>query len=499
MFSNIAYEALYTYLGLKFHEIFIEIITSEPFFKGLAILIFGVIFVVTVVKIFSRYVPGVMLSKSSLPLTKAIKVIFLLFFGLSLLRVDARMEVKDYSRKSWHSNPYILDQVGATKESYRVSFIFDLLSRTAEELAALLSRVVDQLMAKTHSQLDSPNFFYKSIIYSGIATIEDPELQESLSFFTQECIEKVLPQFARYRNNRSFFDKIFSDDGDVVDDALKEIPITSISGTNCLDVKNEVNQKLSEYAKAKIDPIKRSTVGQTMMESLRLSTDTWDQLTISSQLVNHYLDERENHLGIARGSKVPGTTSVIFQYLNRLKSWDGFLSLTGNKDKHGSAEASERSKRFSEHLMRAPHIAGIIKMFLIALFPWLFLFVIAGKWKVLVIWFTTYCSVLLWTPLWTWVYHIMVNIALSADLIEAFGKVGAGVSLYGAKLINSKIYYMFSVFSWVQILIGTVVTGSTLYFLRPMLTSGQEESAPEFVESIGDLASTAAKKAVTKI
>jgi len=161
MFSNVAYEALYTFIGLKFHERFIAAITSEAFFKGLVLLIFGVLFVMTILRFFSRYMPHSLVNKRFVPVTAFIKIVFFLFLGLSLLRVDSGTTVKKFSRESWHGNPYIMDKIGDVSHEYKVSFIFDLMSRSAEELAALMGRIVDKVMSKTHSQLDAPDFFTK--------------------------------------------------------------------------------------------------------------------------------------------------------------------------------------------------------------------------------------------------------------------------------------------------------------------------------------------------
>ena len=194
MFSNTAYEALYQYLGLSIHQQFIEAITSEVFFKAMILVIFGVMFLVTTLKFFSRYMPGVLVSRKHIPLSSFFKIIFCLFIGLSLLRVGSHSSVKNYSGQSWVTNPYIKSQYADLKDNIKVSFLFDLLSRSAEETTAFLGRIIDKAMAKNHSQLDAPNFFYKAIMYSATATIEDHGLKESIHFYTNNCFEKVLPK-----------------------------------------------------------------------------------------------------------------------------------------------------------------------------------------------------------------------------------------------------------------------------------------------------------------
>ena len=151
--------------------------------------------------------------------------------------------------------------------------------------------------------------------------------------------------------------------------------------------------------------------------------------------------------------------------------WD-FLST------HGASEAASRSQKFSEHLARAPHVAGLIKLVLVATFPFLIFFVVAGKWKVLVYWFVLYFSVLLWTPLWVLFYHIMTSIAQSVEVMEELGHFSDGISLYGARLVSSRIYYFYSIYSWIQLLVATLTTGGAFFFLRPMLMENKQEISP---------------------
>ena len=68
------------------------------------------------------------------------------------------------------------------------------------------------------------------------------------------------------------------------------------------------------------------------------------------------------------------------------------------------------------------------------IFPFLVFFVVAGRWKAILYWYMIYFSVLLWTPIWTLFYHIMTNIALSADVMQSFGKLQDMVSLYSSSL-----------------------------------------------------------------
>ncbi|MBT4791326.1 MAG: hypothetical protein HON90_07130 [Halobacteriovoraceae bacterium] len=487
MFSNTAYEALYQYLGLELHSQFITAITSEVFFKAMVLIIFGVVFFVTIVKFFSRYMPNTLVSKKQIPLSAFVKVIFCLFLGLALLRVGSTTGVRNYYGDSWNDNPYIKTRYGDVKEKTKVSFIFDLLSRTAEESSAFLGRIVDKIMAKSHSQLGAPNFFYKAIMYSGTATIDDSNLKELVHFYTENCFEKALPLIgeARAKNKLNLF---FNQDNGV-DRKLSEIEIKTEDGVaySCLDVKNEVRTSLKQYATSHHVRFINSS-GRFVYP---IKDEAAQNMHMANMLVNHYMDDKESVMGIMKGSQLPGTTGRVFQYLNRLFSFDAILSLIGFSESHGASEAAVRSQKFSEHLARAPHVAGLIKLALVAIFPFLIFFIVAGKWKVLIYWFAIYFSVLLWTPLWVLFYHIMTSLAQSTEVMQEFGQFSDGISLYGAKLISSRMYYFYSIYSWLQLLVATLTTGSVVFFLRPMLMENNEESAPEFIGGASNTASTA--------
>ncbi len=487
MFTNTAYEALYQYIGLALHAQFIEVITSEGFFKAIVLMIFGVLFFSTAVKFLSRYVPGSLMAKKHVPLSSFVKIIGSLFLGLALLRVESSTFVKNYAGETWHNNPYIKLRYGDVKDKIKVSFVFDILSRTAEETTAMLNRMIDQVMSKSHSQLGAPNFFYKAIMYSGSATLESPETKELVHFYTEECFEKILPQLGSLDGNLSEF---FKPNG-LYDQKLSEINIRSEDSNHytCLDVKKEVRQSLKQLAIDHQVSFLRVTGGE--LPRVYEGDEAWQNMHMSNMLVNFYLDEKESVMGIMKGSQLPGTMGRVFQYLNRLFSFDAVLSIFGFSETHGASEAAVRSQKFSEELARAPHVSGFVKMILIFIFPFLMFFVVAGKWKVLVYWFALYTSVLLWAPLWTLFYHIMIGMAQSMEMMQALGELSDGISLYSAKLVSSRIYYFYSIYSWIQILIGVFVTGGMFYFLRPLLTETESEKAPGFIGDASDTAGTA--------
>lgn len=490
MFSNTAYEAMYQYLGLELHSRFIEVITSQKVFLGMIVMIFGFMFFLTAVQFFSKYLPGAIVSRRHVPLSRFFCIVCLLFFSISILKMGSSTGVRRFNGESWHQNPYIHGQMKQVSPQYRVSFVFDLMSRSAEEIAALLAHVIDGLFQTTHSQLEAPNFFFKAIMYGAARTIEDQDLKRSIHAYTDECFDRILPLVGELRGQNKL-DGFFADSA-IVDRRLSELVIETPERTpyTCLDLKNDVQGRLKEYA------LSRPGIGRSldayMHGNAALNHGSWENLQVSNFLVNEYEATHEGLAGVQKGSQLPTVGGRIIQYFNRLTGFDGQLSLFSGGTLSGAWVAATRSQEFSENLARAPHVAGFIKMLLIASFPWLLFIVVAGYWRVLLYWWLTYFSVLLWTPIWTLLYHVMTSIALSAEVLEAFGKFNDGVSLYSAQLISSRIYHLFAVYSWLQLLTGTLFTGMMMYFLRPALTDTESDSAPDAAPAITDGASKAA-------
>jgi hypothetical protein len=378
---------------------------------------------------------------------------------------------------------------------YRVSFVFDLMSRTAEEVAALIARVTDRLFQTSHSQLEAPNFFFKAIMMGAVGTIDDPDLKRSIRFYTEECFDRILPLVGDFKGENRL-DGFFAD-SHAFDQKLGELLIETSDRTpyTCLDLKNEMRDRLRQYAVSR-----PNQVGQNLDQYMKgvgssyLNSASWSNLAVSNALVSEYQSQHEASFGVQKGSQVPTTAGRIVQYFNRITGFDGVLSLVSGGTLSGAWVAAERSQEFSENLARAPHVAGFIKMILIAAFPWLLFFVVAGRWKVLMYWWLIYFSVLLWAPIWTLLYHIMVGIALSADVLESLGKLSDGISLYGAQLVSSRVYHLFAVYSWLQLLTGTAFTGMLLYFIRPAMGDTESDAAPDALPAVMNGASKTASK-----
>ncbi len=494
MFTNSAYEALYQYIGLSLHSRFVEVLTSHKVFLAMVLLIFGVMFFTTAVEFFSRYIPGALIKRRQVPLSKFVKIIFCLFIGMSLLKIGTKTGVKSFTGKSWHENSYVRGKTLDVKPEYQVSFIFDILSRTAEEVAGFLNRMVDDLFKTTNSNLEAPAFFYKAVLFAGSSTLADPNLREQVDYYTEECIEKVLPLLAD-DNQKNRFDSFFEKEPEI-DRTLSQIELSDQGGQpgqtrqTCLDAKEEIRAKLFQEARTaggEITPLFHPT---SQSQDEFINDKTWQNIQVSSVLLDHYLEKKESFLGIQRGAVPPGGAAKAFQYLNRIFSWDAVSYLFGGRENHGASLAASRAQEFSENLTRAPHVAGFTKLCLIAFFPWLIFPVVAGYWRSLLFWFFLYLSVALWAPIWTLLYHIVTGITFSTETLSAFGKLSDGISLYSADVVNSRLNYMYAVYSWIQLLVATVITGGLLWFAKPLFSDGAKDSAPEFIDDAGRAAST---------
>ncbi|MBS1983569.1 MAG: hypothetical protein JST16_05295 [Bdellovibrionales bacterium] len=487
MFTNTAYEAMYQYLGLSLHSAFIEAITGQKVFAGIVLLTFGVCFFLTTVQFFSRYLPGSLVRKRFVPLSKYVQIVACLFLGSALLKVGSEVQVKSYRGESWHTNPYVKAHINEGQPSYRVSLVFDVLSRSAEEVSALIARIVDGLFKSTNSQLEAPDFFFKAIMYAGASTIDDPSLKKEITFYTEECFDRLLP-LVKQADARGRLDGFYGR-SPIIDERLREIVIDDKvpPPVTCLDVRQEMEGKLRSYAVAKGARLShQAEAGKSSVRDLV----NWENLVASRAIANHYLDSNEGWMGMQKEAELPTTGGRVFQRVFRLVSWNGLFSVLGLKDMQGAALAASRSLEFSELLARAPHIAGFIKMAAIAVFPWLLFFVVAGYWRALVYWFLVYFSVLLWTPIWTLLYHIVVSITLSAETMHAFGLLNDGISLTASELVTSRIYHLYEVYSWLQVLTGTLFTGGLLFFMRPILSDTTADEVPDAVDDSKKTAST---------
>ncbi|PIP92596.1 MAG: hypothetical protein COW78_19605, partial [Bdellovibrio sp. CG22_combo_CG10-13_8_21_14_all_39_27] len=282
MFSSTAYEAFYSIIGLHFHEASIKIITSQAILAGILALTFGSAFFFAVWGYFKRYLPGVFGGFRGASLGTFVKLIASFLLGVSLLKVGSFSNVRDHKRVSWHGNDYIATKVIDLQEQYKVSFLFDVLTQSAEEVANFMGLVVDKLFEKSNSELHAPSAFYKAIMYAGSVSIEDQSLRSLIDLYSSECFDKVIPQLevAKKTDKISEFFRPYG----VVDEALKGIKIPTQSGDEitCYDLKEKVQTDLYNYSRK----IQGKVAKYEENISLKVRRDTINE--ISSSALNNY-------------------------------------------------------------------------------------------------------------------------------------------------------------------------------------------------------------------
>jgi len=497
MYSNTAYEALYQLMGLKLQETITGWITSQYVFRAALFLIFGFSFMMFLLHYFSNLAPG-WIGGRSIGASRAVSLLLGLFIGVSILKVGVGTTVSSMSGVPWGDNPYIVSKDPSLAGSFQVSFLFRLLSGSAEELSRGLGFAIDKMFSQSNPQMIAPNLFYKAVLGAAADTIESPELKYDINLYTEECLSKVLPQF-NPTEDVSSIDQYFSINSPV-DQKLAQIPVgNSPTGPSetCLQMKEFINDSLTKYAQSNSSVYQ--TIADNPMATQHLISgfgQNFTNLVTSSMLMNHYLQASEGNLGMEKGTEIPGVSGRIAQFLSRNLA-DGFLTAIGRKDLRGVTLAAARSQELSDHLARAPHIAGQVKLFLIGFFPILVFFLAAGKYRPLFWWWLAYGSVCLWTPIWALLYHTMTALVLTTETMQAFGRLSDGLSLYAASLVSSRMYQAFAAYSYLQLAVGPLFSGGLLLGVRHLLADTDSAPSPGLPGAALGAASTATSVAST--
>lgn len=400
------------------------------------------------------------------------------------------MDIKDYSRKSWKSNPYLVDKLSKEDEDYRISFVFDLLIRTIEEIGWGATKVIDHLMSENHSHLKAPDFFYKALLYAGASQIESPELQEKMEMYSRECVLKALADYPQVEH-KSWFGKLHSDAllPEKIDTIYRNTIFEKEDGStySCNDIRLSINQALYEESISKAPMIEQLLFNSGFKKTM--STQTWVNMDISSRVLNFYRSQRESSVGIKEGAAVPGMMGSVLQFLSKAKSFEGIMRLTGNEDVAGASLAIDKAREFNDLQRKAPMIKGLVKMFLIGLAPLLVFAIFALNWKILVWWIVAYSSVTIgWSVAWTFLYHTMTNFVAAGNMMNHFGMLSDGYSLTAAKMIMEDAYFFYSVIFMAQMLSAAAMTGGALFFTRSLLADNATDHVPDILPAAANTA-----------
>jgi len=491
MFSSTAYDAYFVSLGVYLHSNLTKFLTSNEFFRALLIFIAAVTLLVIGIQYFSRHLPGTFFEKRYVSLSKFFNFIICFFIAVSLLKIGSTVDVKNYDRKTWRDNPYLMDRLSKHDKDYQVSFIFDLMIRTIEEIGWGTTKLVDYLMAENHSNLKAPNFFYKSLLYAGASQIESPKLREKLEMYSTECVWKMLDNLPEENRNEDWLGKLHSAARlpDKITEIYSQIQFKREDGSTytCNDLRFSVNQALYEESISEA-PLYEKFLNESGLER-KISASMMTNLEISSRLLNFYRSQRQNGIGIKKGSEIPGTFGSIIQYLSKLKSFEGLSRANNNDSIAGASLAVDKAREFNELQRKAPMIKGLVKMFLIGFAPLLAFMVIAMNWKILLWWAVAYSSVTIgWPFCWNLLYQLMTNFVASGSVLENMGQLSDSFSLLSAQLIMEDAYYFYTVIFWLQMASAIAVSGGALYFARGILSDNAEDHVPDIVPATANAA-----------
>lgn len=490
MFSNTAYEAYFVSLGVYLNSGITKFLASNEFFRALMMFIVAFTLMAITFQYFSRYLPGSLFERKFITLSKFGKFIVCFFLGVSLLQIGTNVDIKDYARKSWKSNPYLVDKLSKEDEDYRISFVFDLLIRTIEEIGWGATKVIDHLMSENHSHLKAPDFFYKALLYAGASQIESPELQEKMEMYSRDCVLKALTDYPQVEH-KSWFGKLHSDAllPEKIDTIYRNTIFEKEDGStySCNDIRLSINQALHEESISKAPMIEQLLFNSGFKKTM--STQTWVNMEISSRVLNFYRSQRESSVGIKEGAAVPGMMGSVLQFLSKVKSFEGIMRLTGNEDVAGASLAIDKAREFNDLQRKAPMIKGLVKMFLIGLAPLLVFAIFALNWKILVWWIVAYSSVTIgWSVAWTFLYHTMTNFVAAGNMMSHFGMLSDGYSLTAAKMIMEDAYFFYSVIFMAQMLSAAAMTGGALFFTRSLLSDNATDHVPDILPAAANTA-----------
>lgn len=489
MHALTAVEAYFTYMGLYWYTEIVRFLGSDHFVRALCLLVFGVLFMTTIIQVFSRQMGSSVFGNSYVSVGSIVKVVVCYLLGLACLKVSNHQMVKNYSKESWDSSPYIVSRLGAVDKDIRLSMPVDLMVRSAEEISWFLTKITDWLMKGTHSNAESPGLYYKALLLAGATTIDDPRLRSKLELYSTDCVERLLPAYEKaYADPKAGIDSLLTL-GQNASTELAEIPLDG--GKTCFDLRQEVQNDLSRVATPEMPWLER--VMAKMQGDKPISTDQFANYRVSSALLNFYIDKNEKGLGVMNGGESPGVYGRILQYLGRLISHEGLLRSVGLRESAGVGVAVERAKEFNEQLRTAPMILGLTKAALIVMSCLLPFFIIALKWRMVIWWWLVYTSVCLWVPIWTGLYHLITNIFTVPEVMKHFGQMTDAYSLYSAMLISDQAYYISSVISWAQVAVGPGLSAMVGFFAGQWLLSSRGDHMPVALQQVTEASTSVAK------
>ncbi|MGE3682713.1 MAG: hypothetical protein AB7G93_13390 [Bdellovibrionales bacterium] len=489
MHSLTAIEAYFTYMGVFWYQEVVRFLQSDHFVRSVFLLVFGIMFMTTVVQLFARQMGTNVIGYRYVSLGTLVKVVLCYLLGMAALKVDTKSLIKNYDKDSWENSPYIVSRLGVADKEIRLSLPVDLMIRSSEEVGWFFTKMTDWLMKGPNSETKAPNLFYKAMMLAGATTIGDPKLRSKLELYTVDCIDRLMPTVeAAFGPDNHNLDKLLNFD-ESYSQELSQISLGG--GKTCLDLRQEVQNGLYKTAQPNLPWNER--IINSLTGDRDISTDQLNNYMISSALMNFYIEKNEKGLGVVNGGEVPGVYGRILQYLGKLTGHEGIMRTLGLREVAGAGVAVERAKEFNEQLRMAPMILGLSKAGLIVASSLLPFFLVAMRWRIVVWWWLVYTSLCLWAPLWTGLYKLITNVFVVPDMTASFGRMTDSFSMYSAMLISDQAYYISSVISWAQIAVGPGLTGLVGFFAGQWLLSSKEDHVPTAIQQVANTAVIGAK------
>ncbi len=470
MYTLDAYQAMYQYIGLSTLQGIVAFLTSTSIIKASLVMIFGTTFLFYLIGYFSNFMSFGFLNQRGVSVSRIFRLIVSFYIGLSILSVQKGAHIQNYGGTSYENNKYIQANLTNDVSNIKVPWLFDLTTRVAEEIGYLFNHTIDKVLkGDRQSNLKAPNFFYKAAMYSTTSTIKGPKIRKSLVNYIEACAGPALAN-----SGKNDIDDYFS--ASKTPELLRSIVVNSNTGDTCYDLKRNlmtsVRNETESGRLAKLNSMS-SDRGNSYRTGLAVSTKILNTVT-SKQLANEYIGKRFLVGGDMASAEATSTLVNLKQMFSTLNSTEGKLALFGGSKYQGFNEAAKRQKAFSEHLKRAPHILGLLKMCLMVIFPFLVFFIIAGKWKPFVWWFMFYLSLCIWPVFWNLFYYVMVGITESTAEMKKLTELNE-LSLTSSAILSQSIYYFHQIYSYLQLGVGVAISGAFIPLTRSLMTDTAED------------------------
>ena len=433
-------EAIYLAQGLKLHSKFLGFINGSSW-SALAVL-FGAVFMLTTIRYFSRFFPGSPGLKQS-GLFDYVKIMFAVIIGMSILKADYAVSVKNFSQQEWARNPRFVSVKG--NGNVRTSYLFYLLGGSASGIATSLEQVIDKIGGE-HSQTKRPNEMIRRVVNASLAQIEDEGLRSKSHLLFDECDNIEGVELLRLDNRIAAKTK----------DKLRSVSFNTNQGDSydCLSLLGEVRAGVSAEAHDKNAAL-HNRVSYTQTPGPYGGSLKYDPGVIGNAMLLNLLHTRQPKAELQPDSG-GGMGAFFIDQFNRFFTW--------NADVKSNEAARKKAKEYESAERLAPHFIGFVKMILIAIFPFLVFPMVMGHWRVMIFWTLAFFSVCMWSPIWTLMHHCFAEVS---QMTEYFGRAQYSALLQSE--VSSEMVSMYIVFVSLQLAVAPAFSFFFLSSLKPLL------------------------------